>query len=266
MEAYSNMAWLYVKQRKNDEAVVLFEKALDLQPANPYLLNNVGWFFADIGKFDEALKYLRKAIAQDPNNPNIHNNIAVAYLKMGDNVKAKSNFEHALQLDSEKTHSAVSYFYLGNIALEEGNPDVALDLFKKAKETDSGYADAYYRIGKILLEKGEIAKGEKSLRDYLKKQNEGEYVAEVKTLLGMDPNAEIEPEKKTEKKDEKKEEKETVSDKTEEVKVPAKPKAAKAAVKAPKTPKAAKVPKDPAAPKKAAKKKKTSDEEKEEEK
>ncbi len=47
--------------------------------------------------------------------------------------------------DTERNRAKARYYYVeGSVALAEGNPSEAYELFKKAAHTDPGYAEANY--------------------------------------------------------------------------------------------------------------------------
>jgi tetratricopeptide (TPR) repeat protein len=60
--AYNSLGYTYVDQnRQLDEAQALLEKALQLEPDNPYILDSVGWYFYRTGDYESALQYLRRS-------------------------------------------------------------------------------------------------------------------------------------------------------------------------------------------------------------
>src|SRR5690606_7990701 len=47
-----------------DEAQDLLERALDLDPDNPFILDSVGWYFYRTGDYEAAIEYLKRSLSQ----------------------------------------------------------------------------------------------------------------------------------------------------------------------------------------------------------
>ncbi|MBP6018481.1 MAG: tetratricopeptide repeat protein [Burkholderiaceae bacterium] len=65
--AYNSLGYTFADQNRNlDEAQDLLERALELEPSNPYILDSVGWYFYRTGDLQAALEYLQRSYAQLP--------------------------------------------------------------------------------------------------------------------------------------------------------------------------------------------------------
>ncbi len=60
-KGYNNLAWVYMKQDKLDDAKKMLEKAEGLCPNNPVVLNNFGAYYSKIGDYTKAESYYTKA-------------------------------------------------------------------------------------------------------------------------------------------------------------------------------------------------------------
>ena len=58
----------YYSQGKYDLAIVVYKKALELDPKNVYALNNLGDAYSGQGEYDLAISALEKALEMDPKN------------------------------------------------------------------------------------------------------------------------------------------------------------------------------------------------------
>ena len=60
--AYNSLGYTFVEQNTRlDEAQTLLERALQLEPDNPYILDSVGWYFYRTGDYESALQYLQRS-------------------------------------------------------------------------------------------------------------------------------------------------------------------------------------------------------------
>ncbi len=65
--AYNSLGYTYVEDNRNlSEARDLLERALDLDPENPYILDSVGWYLFRTQDYQGALEYLRRSYDQLP--------------------------------------------------------------------------------------------------------------------------------------------------------------------------------------------------------
>ena len=66
---------------KHDEAAVMFEKTLKLDPNNYYLIAFQGWHFVQLENYAEAKKWFERSL-EVYNNHNHRNQMAATYLEI----------------------------------------------------------------------------------------------------------------------------------------------------------------------------------------
>ncbi|MBV6272891.1 tetratricopeptide repeat protein [Alcaligenaceae bacterium CGII-47] len=65
--AYNSLGYTYADQGRHlDKAQDLLERALDLEPDNPYILDSVGWYLYRIQDYEAAIEYLRRSYEKLP--------------------------------------------------------------------------------------------------------------------------------------------------------------------------------------------------------
>lgn len=69
---------------RQDEAMALFGKALELDPRNALIYNNMGTVVHDNGDTLKAIEHFRQALALRPNYPTAQHNLALSLLLQGD--------------------------------------------------------------------------------------------------------------------------------------------------------------------------------------
>jgi tetratricopeptide (TPR) repeat protein len=69
--------------RQLDEAIRLLERALEIEPGNPYYLDSLGWAHFRRGDFEQAEKYLSPAAAQLPRNAEVQEHLGDLLARRG---------------------------------------------------------------------------------------------------------------------------------------------------------------------------------------
>lgn len=118
-------------------AIVEFEAALDLDPANVNIHNSLGVCRGVLGEFDEALKNFQNAISLDPTEVMAIYNIGLIFMYREEKEKALAQF---LKADAVRGDVFEVIFQIGRIHLEMGKPDEARQALESAArlQPDSG--------------------------------------------------------------------------------------------------------------------------------
>ena len=93
--------------RQLDEAVRLVQRALDVEPDNPYYLDSLGWAYFRRGNLEEAEKYLSPAAAQLPDNAEVQDHLGDLLARRGRWAEAISAWTRALDGDGGLDRSAL---------------------------------------------------------------------------------------------------------------------------------------------------------------
>jgi tetratricopeptide (TPR) repeat protein len=105
MPALNNLATAY-QQEKNPLALEYAEKAYQLAPDSPAVLDTLGWILAEQGDTARGLPLLQKAASLAPEGAEIRYHLALALVKSGDKVKARQHLEQLLS--AGKTFSNIN--------------------------------------------------------------------------------------------------------------------------------------------------------------
>lgn len=96
-QAYNALGYgMLERNERIPEAVQLVEKALQLAPNDPSIMDSVGWGYYLSGKLDDSVKMLRRAYAGDA-NPEIAAHLGEALWMRGDKVEAKKIWQDSLK-------------------------------------------------------------------------------------------------------------------------------------------------------------------------
>lgn len=82
LDALNNLAWLY-QSRGDQRAVALSQRARQLGPGNPSVLDTAGWIQLRLGDPRLGLSLLQQAARLAPANPDIQYHLAAALVESG---------------------------------------------------------------------------------------------------------------------------------------------------------------------------------------
>lgn len=99
---------VYMKAEMWNEAVLAFQKTLDLDPANVYAHNNLGYSALQIGKTEDAVRHLEHCLTLGPVKPYMLNNLGVAYERDGRRAEALAAYLRAVELRPTYTNAIVN--------------------------------------------------------------------------------------------------------------------------------------------------------------
>ena len=123
-----------------DEALAAYERAFQLAPADPEVLNNLAWALHDQPQsLDRAERLIRQALAQNPTPRHFYlDTLGVILIKKGAIGEASDVLLAGLSLapPGETSGRAALLYHLGLVRLAQGNPRAAAPLFREAVSLD----------------------------------------------------------------------------------------------------------------------------------
>lgn len=116
-------------QGKVNESAQELRTAVNLDPKsfNPAL--NLGIVLVHQHQFEEAAAILSKALSLDPNSPAAHLYSGIATMALGNLETAEKDLKAAYQLGG--AHFALALFHLGQLYMNTGNRELALQSFER---------------------------------------------------------------------------------------------------------------------------------------
>jgi tetratricopeptide (TPR) repeat protein len=152
--AHNDLGVALRAQKKLDEAIACFRRAIELDPARADSHTGLGNALADQNKFDEAIPFLRRAIELDPKSATAHSDLgSILCDAKQDYDGAITAFQKAIALEPKY---AAAHTNLGNALERQGKPDEAIRSFLKAIELDPKDAKAHNGIGIALTMKNKL--------------------------------------------------------------------------------------------------------------
>jgi tetratricopeptide (TPR) repeat protein len=158
--SHNNLAAVSLAERKTDEAVQHYERALSLDAANFDALNGLASLYMSQEKFDQAHARLDQAIAGSPNSAALYFLKAGVYGRLGGIAEAQGNAEQMnqyaqqaeaqLRLSLEKGPDFVPALNsLGAIYIKTNQPDKAVAEFQRMSEKRPDDPTPYMLIGMV---------------------------------------------------------------------------------------------------------------------
>jgi tetratricopeptide (TPR) repeat protein len=96
------LAYTWVERRENlDQALKMLEKAVGQRPEEGFIIDSLGWAHFMLGRYPEAVEELERAVALAPTDPVLNDHLGDAYWKVGRHQEARFQWSRALSFDPE---------------------------------------------------------------------------------------------------------------------------------------------------------------------
>jgi tetratricopeptide (TPR) repeat protein len=115
-----------------DEGMAMIRRAVDQRSDDGYIVDSLGWAYYRIGNYEEAVKNLDRAVELKPEDPTINDHLGDAYWKLGRELEARFQWSHARDLKPDDDELAKI-----EEKLKTGLPPAAADA-DKPKKPDGG--------------------------------------------------------------------------------------------------------------------------------
>ncbi|MFC1908307.1 tetratricopeptide repeat protein [Chloroflexota bacterium] len=131
--AANNQGLIYNNEGDYQKALVVLNKAIELDPGLALAYNNRGWSYIELGQFELAITDCNKAIELDPSLALAYSNRGRVYIELGQFELAITDCSKAIELDPDL---ALAYSNRGRAYIELGQYEPAIADFDKAMELD----------------------------------------------------------------------------------------------------------------------------------
>jgi tetratricopeptide (TPR) repeat protein len=149
--AHSSIGTILFNKGNLDEAMVHYQKALQINPGYSTGHNNLGNAFRQKGRVDEAITQYEQALQIDPDNEEFCYNLGNMLGQNGRVDEAITHFRRALEINPNFAEAENN---LATALEQEGKLDEAIRHFRSALQIRPGYARAHYNLGGALLPMG----------------------------------------------------------------------------------------------------------------
>jgi len=182
-------ALAFHRQGKLAEAEVHYWKVLLERSGDNELLCNLGSALSGQRKFNQAVACYRRAIAINPDDWRPHGNLGNTFRRMGKLDRAQACYTRAIAIDDGV---ALLHYCLGDILRQKGKLEDAAASLRKARELQPDYFDAFLALSAIEETTGKHDQARKtllegiSLRPYYSEICSKEPLASALLFFGLE--------------------------------------------------------------------------------
>jgi len=173
VDLYNTMATAYAEEGRYALAIEALNQIVHLRPNSALAHLNLGGIYTKLGQYEASEKFLLQAQTLAPRQPEVHRRLGEVYLGTNRFQLAAEQFEKTIQL---LPSTPALYYYLGRAREGSGQNEAALTALAEATRLDSGFVDAYYRMGLLSrkLKRGDLARSSLSRFQYLQRIGNGD--------------------------------------------------------------------------------------------
>ncbi len=142
--AHASRGMRLLEDKKNDEAITEFQKAIALQPGYLPAHYQLARAYIDQKQYQQAEAALKRALELAPNDEDFLFELGRVSVEQHKTQQARETYEHLLTLDH---NSPEGHFGMGLVYAAEDNQLAAIEEFKRSVQLDPELRGAYYNVG-----------------------------------------------------------------------------------------------------------------------
>lgn len=156
-----NLGVILFNNQQYDEAIVNFQKALELNPNLLHAYNYLGNAFQEKKQFDKSITYYQQAIQINPTDPTAYINLGIVFQNTKQHEKAIKYFEAALQLNPNLYQA---YDYMGLSLNIEGNIEKTIGSYQSSLLINPNSEMTLVNLGNLIAKQGKLDEAEKFIK------------------------------------------------------------------------------------------------------
>jgi len=182
---YFNLARSYFGLNDFENALVYYQKAVQLEKDYYEALINIGIIYAKQEKYKSAIEYYNRAIKVKSDSPTVYYNLAVLYRKNRENEQALEAYKKALSI---KENYPEIYYNKAIIFTEQGKLDEAEKSYLLAIKFDKKYTSAYNNISYVYVREKKIDEAIVLLKEGVRYTNDLKLITRLGDLYLLKNN------------------------------------------------------------------------------
>jgi len=153
LDAHQMLGQIAATDNRPEEAILHFQRALEINPEHERSLFGLAAAYADLGRYDDALVGFQRLLELKGSDARTSLAMADIYVDLERLDDAAAVLEEA-SADGEA--SAFFTNKLGEVRVEQGRDDEAVHLFERAIATDDDFALPHFNLGVLYEEHGDV--------------------------------------------------------------------------------------------------------------
>lgn len=97
---YLGYSWIDRGERLT-EGLAMIQRAVQLRPTSGAIIDSLGWAYYRLGDYAQALDYLEHAVELEPADPTLNDHLGDVYWRLGRRIEARFQWRRALTLDPD---------------------------------------------------------------------------------------------------------------------------------------------------------------------
>jgi tetratricopeptide (TPR) repeat protein len=166
VESYLSLAKFHIVNKELDKAEALYKKAISVNGNSPLAHTEYGRYLTQSNRPTEAEAELRKGVEVGPNDRNSRFVLASYYLVNRQFDKAEEQYKALAALDPNKPESQV---VLADFYAATNRVDDSVRIYRDILAKSPDYMQGRYRLGEILIAKGDTQGATEQIDAALKK-------------------------------------------------------------------------------------------------
>jgi tetratricopeptide (TPR) repeat protein len=164
-----SLAWGYHDSGRLDDAIICFERLLSVELERKvftgFAFDELVRIFKETGDYERLLDICERVVAAQPDDIALLNDLGNAYLKVG---KANESIRVFKKMTEMEPDASAAYCSLGNALVQAGDFDGAEAAYRRAVEIDPSEAGSFYnRLANAYCDQGLDERAEKAFRKCL---------------------------------------------------------------------------------------------------
>lgn len=180
VHAYINLADIYYRNKEYGKGIGLLTTGANVMPDNMVMAHFLARFYMDDCRLDLAIDELEKVLEHQPENYDAYYDLGKVHYELGNYDCAIENFENILEFKDDNPYI---YFSLAQAYEMNNEIDKAISNYLKTIAHDSGFRQAYKKVGILFLARGDYDDAIEYLEDYIEMELPEEEIKNVKNLI-----------------------------------------------------------------------------------
>ncbi|HEX6504414.1 MAG TPA: FG-GAP-like repeat-containing protein [Terriglobales bacterium] len=180
--AWNNLGLLAAREGRTEEAVIDFQKALQVSPDHPIALVNLGNAYRQLKRWQDAQKVLQQAVSISPEDPEANYSLGMVFAQLNDSDLAYQYLQNALKLRPTYPEALNN---LGILYLRTGRRDDAVASFEQCIRVAPKFDQAYLNLARVYAVEANPEKARSVLRQLLQEHPDDEQAQRALAELGQ---------------------------------------------------------------------------------